>query len=168
MSAICTLGIDPGGTSGLFLGAWRTGERKPYLTRAWQCDMAATPELLGWILDHYTQIDAVQVEAFDARERSRKMRGFSASNMHKLIADLVTICHGAGVAVVTRPPAPVKAWATDDRLRDAGLYKLTAGKPHARDAARHALYAAVRDLGLRDPKSARGEERGDARAPATG
>ena len=151
----CALGGDPGGTSGLFLGAWRAGERKPYLTRAWQCDMGAAPELLRWVLTEYGGlIQAAQFEAFDARERSRKMRGFSASAQHALIAGLVAITAGFLIPVTTRPPSPVKTWATDKRMTAAGLDKAV-GKmtDDALDAARHCAYCACKDLGMRDPLS---------------
>lgn len=55
--------------------------------------------------------------------------------------------------VVQRPAAAVKPWATDERLAAAGLLEACKGMRHARDAARHALYAAVHDAGLPDPLS---------------
>lgn len=36
-------------------------------------------------------------------------------------------------------PSLAMTSVTDDRLKDYGVYSLTAGKPHARDALRHAL-----------------------------
>lgn len=163
---VTALGVDPGGTSGLFLGMWRQGERKPYRHSAWECDMATTPELLRWILRDYGHlIQAVQVEAFDNRERSRKMRGFSASNMHKLITELELTVLQAGLPVPRRvPPAPVKDWANARRIEAAGL-KTAVGKmtDDALMAACHCLYCACKDLGLRDPLSRTGQDR--ARAP---
>ena len=151
---ITSLGIDPGGTSGLFLGSWKPGARKPFLWRAWQCDMAGTPELLGWILDHHTGISVAVTEAFDARERSRKMRGFSASAMAGLIAELDLILSVANVPGAAYPPARIKTWATDKRLEAAGLIAATAGMPdHARDASRGCLFGACKHAGLRDPLS---------------
>lgn len=55
----------------------------------------------------------------------------------------------------TRRAADVKPWATDERLAHAGLLEPTKGMRHAKDAARHALFAAVRDAGLPDPLSRR-------------
>jgi hypothetical protein len=54
-----------------------------------------------------------------------------------------------------RSAAEVKPWATDARLDAAGLLSATTGMRHARDAARHALFSAVKDWGLPDPLSAR-------------
>lgn len=41
-------------------------------------------------------------------------------------------------------PSLAMTTITDDRLRDYGIYDLTAGQPHARDAVRHALTFARR------------------------
>lgn len=153
-SVITTLGIDPGGTSGLFLGSWEPGERKPSRWRAWQCDMTGTAALLEWILDREVPLSLGLIESFDARERSRKMRGFSASAMAGLIAELTVILDSAGVAHATYPPAAIKDWATDKRLGEAGLIDATSGMPaHARDASRACLFGACKHCGLRDPLS---------------
>lgn len=153
-AVITALGIDPGGTSGLFLGSWWPGERKPGLWRAWQCDMAGTPDLLGWILESYREISVAGIEAFDARERSRKMRGFSASAMAALIAELEAILDAAGVPHATYPPATIKDWATGRRLDEAGITDATSGMPdHARDGGRTCLFTACKHAGLRDPLS---------------
>jgi hypothetical protein len=51
-----------------------------------------------------------------------------------------------------RPAGEVKAWATDERLRIAGMLALTAKMPRdARDACRHLLFCAVHDCGMPDP-----------------
>jgi hypothetical protein len=56
-----------------------------------------------------------------------------------------------------RNASQVKAWATDARLDAAGLLAATKGMTHARDAARHALFAAVHDGGIPDPLSQRAQ-----------
>lgn len=155
-AVITSLGIDPGGTSGLFLGSWRDGERKPFLHRSWQCGMDGTRELADWILACY-RVDVAGIEAFDARERSRKMRGFSASAMAALIAELQGDLFAAGVPHGTFPPATIKGWATDKRLDAAGITVATAGMPdHARDGGRACLFTACKHAGLRDPLSRKG------------
>jgi hypothetical protein len=150
------LGIDPGGTSGLLLGAWALGRHKtPLFTRNWQCDMAATPELLEWILgSHGASIGVVAIEAWD--ERGRKTAGFSASAMTRLISELYGIADSRNPGHVrVRPARDVKPWATDRKLEAAGLRPelFPAAMKHSKDGARHALFAACKDLGLRDPMS---------------
>lgn len=61
----------------------------------------------------------------------------------------------AYVSVVVRSASAVKPWANDERLERVGLWRTTKGMLHARDAARHALFTAVRDHGVLDPLSTR-------------
>lgn len=56
-------------------------------------------------------------------------------------------------AAAVRPAAQVKPWATDTRLEAAGLLEACKGMRHARDAGRHALFAAVHSGLLPDPLS---------------
>lgn len=63
-----------------------------------------------------------------------------------------------GFPTYARSASEVKPWATDERLDAAGLLDLTKGMRHARDAARHALFCAVKTYGLPDPLSRRGRE----------
>lgn len=149
---VVSLGGDPGGTTGLFLGGWRDGQKRPpVLARAWSCDAGAAPELLEWILGDYgAMITVAGFEAYDARKNAR---GMTAKAMYELTSALVAAVAGAGIPVVTRPPSMVKPWATDRRLSAAGVLDLTGKMPDARDASRHSLYAASKDGGLRDPLS---------------
>lgn len=152
----CALGGDPGGGNGFFLAAWGNGRhRSPLITRAWVVNMEGAAELAGWVLSEYGYlIMAAGLEQFDSRARSRRMRGFSATAAHETVARLAALISDAGITVTVRPPALVKPWATDRRLEAAGLMSATAGMPdHARDGARHCLYTACHDLGLRDPLS---------------
>jgi hypothetical protein len=74
-----------------------------------------------------------------------------------LISDLLTVAvHGAllgPVQSVQRSASEVKPWATDLRLSAAGLIEPTKGMNHARDAARHAIFAAVHAGLMVDPLS---------------
>lgn len=54
---------------------------------------------------------------------------------------------------VLNSAAMVKPWATDARLEAAGLLPALKGMRHARDAARHALFHAVKSEVLPDPLS---------------
>lgn len=75
------------------------------------------------------------------------------------MAQIAQWAHGHQLRYVERRAADVKPWATDTRLDRVGLLEPTRGMRHARDAARHALYAAVRDCGLVDPLSRKGGRR---------
>lgn len=56
-------------------------------------------------------------------------------------------------ATKVRSAAEVKGWATDERLKAAGILDKLQGMRHAKDAARHALFHAVRSGVLVDPLS---------------
>ena len=150
--AVTSLGIDPGGTCGLLLACWIRGERLPCAVRAWQVNHHGAIELLGWILDAYGPVlSCAGMEAFRPGHGRRD----------PLTRDLtVALGHEADqhdVDLHSWPAATVKTWTGDRkgdrRLRVAGLYEVTAGQPHARDAARPCLYAAVHGHRLPDPLS---------------
>ncbi len=73
----------------------------------------------------------------------------------RLTRDMVgALCAFDSIAtVVIRTASEVKPWATDKRLNAVGLLNATRGMPHARDAARHALFAAVHAGAMPDPLS---------------
>lgn len=75
--------------------------------------------------------------AFTTREAVARLRAWSVG--------LATL--------VERRAADVKPWATDERLDAVGLLEPTKGMRHARDAARHALFCAVKECGRPDPLS---------------
>jgi hypothetical protein len=150
--AVTSLGADPGGTTGLLLACWIRGERRPAAVRAWQVQHDGATELLGWILGAYGRvITCAAMEAF--------MPG--AGRRDPLTRDLCVALEreaaGRGVTLRDWPAATVKPWTGDKkgdrRLKEAGLFEVTAGQPHARDSARYALYAAVHDGRLPDPLS---------------
>lgn len=70
-----------------------------------------------------------------------------------LVGQLQRVAALRGVRYVERSASQVKPWATDDRLAHARLLEPTKGMRHSRDAARHALFAAVHDGALPDPLS---------------
>jgi hypothetical protein len=154
---ITVLGIDPGDTAGFLLAGWRPGERKAAFARAFQCDEASAAGLLTMIIGRAREagavITAAQAEAFDDRPRGG-LRGTSPAAIRAQTGDLEQACRRHGIPARFRPAADVKRWATDERLRRAGLLEVTAGMPaHARDAGRHCLYRAVHDSGVPDPLS---------------
>lgn len=122
--------------------------------------LQVSPELIEPVLDMLAQDDrtAIAVERFVVGRRAGRSATAAAGGTTRDMVGVVTAWAGrAGVRYVhTRAAADVKPWATDRRLHAAGLLEpLTTGMRHARDAARHALFCAVRDYGLPDPLSAR-------------
>jgi len=153
---VTVLGIDIGDTTGMLLATWDRENRKALEARAFQCDRATSPLLLGWILAEYGfLICGGGIEAFVSGPRSLKLKGTKAGPIRAQHAELTAIAEAAGVRLVSRPAVTVKAWSVDDRLRAAGLLDITAGQGHARDGGRHAIYAACHDRGLPDPLSRR-------------
>jgi len=159
------LGIDPGPIPGvvrLRVDINRPGENLvangAYLrgTDA----MQVTPGMLIQVLDglHYTAtaFDVVAMERFVVGRRAARSASAAAGGRTRdMIGEITGWATDKQLKLVTRAAADVKPWAVDKRLHAAGLLDLTAGMRHARDAARHALFCAVKDYGLPDPLSSK-------------
>ena len=149
------IGIDPGPTTGIVV----LGGPDPL---AIQSNAAAAPVVLAGLLSLDTSPVLVQIEAFVVGRTSMRA-GHHGVLTRELIEQLrhVWETHDSGPAGrlggrwLQRSAGNVKPWATELRLASAGLLEPTKGMPHARDAARHALFAAVRDGGHPDPLSKR-------------
>jgi hypothetical protein len=151
------LGIDPGPTTGIVL--WVPG-LAPMVA---QCNVPAVGLV---VLGLFEAQDAApgglfsvvygQVERFVTRAVSAKA-GRNGDITRKLIQQVTELTreHPSVVSWRERSASEVKPWAMDERLDAAGLLAPTKGMPHARDAARHALFTAVRDGGVPDPLSKR-------------
>ena len=129
------IGIDPGPTPGLVV-----------LT-AYDGRVTAVTKLDGPALDfrgldeQLAQSSLVSMERFVlGRGTARKTRAGTEKTLAQ-IAEVRALCVRMGARLVQFPAGAVKPWATDERLRAFGCY--VTGNHH-RDAARHALYAAVR------------------------
>lgn len=139
------LGIDPGGTTGLCVVSW--GPTWAW-NRPWQVKNITPDQLVKIITD---ERDRARRDLIVACEAFVPSRGHRSTAGPRLTRDLI----GAALSVdtkltVVRPAGQVKPWATDKRLVVFGMNALR-GLPHAADAARHALYAGVHDLGWPDP-----------------
>jgi hypothetical protein len=146
------LGIDPGGTTGTALLVYDDGQ---WFISFHQYPSNAAIDATRVSLE-CDRPDLVAVEKFVVSRRSGRSKTAQAGESARLIiGGVAQLCQEHGVRFVQRPAGTVKPWATDRRLDAAGLLAPTKGMGHARDAARHALYAAVRDLGLPDPLSTR-------------
>jgi hypothetical protein len=152
------LGIDPGPTTGFcilgFNGRWPASASH---THALACDAAMAPKLLDWLLEIYahpvTYWTAGGIEEF--RRGNIKGGQRNAGVTADLVVSLSKIAGDHDLVLACRPAVLVKRWASDSRLRAAGLYDITSKSVDARDAARHSLFAAVRDAGAPDPLSKR-------------
>lgn len=150
------VGIDPGPVIGV-VRLWLEYGHGP--TRVLETEAAqVTPRLLTVTLAALMDGDraAIAVERFVVGPRAARSStpagGADAREVVRLVTDWAAqsslLCHA-------RSAAEVKPWATDVRLDAAGLLAPTTGMRHARDAARHALFAACKTYGLPDPLSTR-------------
>lgn len=144
------MGIDPGPSTGI--AVYHTHEKVPW--SAFQCDGESALWLINSLLVSW-QPSVVAIEEFEVRNNGGTT-GKDAELTRRLIHFAQERAHAANTiatirnTVVTRKPGLVKPWATDKRLAMTG-FPLGAKFKDARDAARHALYAAVRDGRERDP-----------------
>lgn len=150
------LGIDPGPTPGFVLLMPHPGGRGRISARVVQCDRPCALSVLEMLLSGPDAgiEEVVAIERFVVGRGS--MRSGRAGEVTRgLIGSLQSYAEHRGARVVLRSAAEVKPWATDGRLAAAGLLEPTKGMRHAKDAARHALFAAVKDGVLPDPLSKR-------------
>lgn len=137
------IGVDPGPIPGIVVLGIEDGQL------AHVGVMQCSAELLYTLVATFNPYKEalVAVERFVTRGRANAAQSLTRDQ----VANLLRI-HPRSVQ---RNASQVKAWATDTRLEAAGLLEACKGMRHARDAARHALYAAVHDAGLTDPLSKR-------------
>jgi hypothetical protein len=147
------IGVDPGMTTGVC--ALHIVEQamavEPLLYQAYGYEAAML--LVGALVDDTVwDTGLIAVERFVVSGRAGRSGSAAAGHMtRELIGALGTL----GVQTFSRNAATVKTWATEKRLEAAGLLAATKGMGHARDAARHALYAGVHESLLADPLSSK-------------
>lgn len=139
----CVLGIDPGGTTGFCL-------LESTLTVV-MCGQVVdlTPSTVLIAIQKFSGVarDNVRIACEDFVVRGLRRRTHTAP---KATMDLIGAVRTLP-RVTMRTASQVKPWATDKRLLRLAGHEMLTGRPHAADAARHALYAGVRDLGWPDP-----------------
>ncbi|MCW2496330.1 hypothetical protein [Jatrophihabitans sp.] len=150
------VGVDPGVTTGIASLTYGTELLDRVLVQVH--GSRAVKTIVEALLDSELARPLLAVEQFVVSTRAGRSGTAVAGRITRaLIAELQALGmdHAAGTAleVVTRPAALVKPWASDLRLDAAGLLAPTKGMGHARDAARHALYAAVHSGIAVDPLS---------------
>lgn len=146
---VFVIGVDPGRTTGIAI----------YDPAAPTWDLIqCTPDAVLWIIEH--AIDdlgarRIAVERFVVGPRAGRSADAKAGEITRdLIGALGTFQETYGVAVFLRSASEVKPWATNKRLAAAGVNTCSTMR-HAADAARQALFAAVRDCGVVDPLSSK-------------
>jgi len=144
------IGIDPGPVVGI-VGLWTDRPLTPDII---QCTAPTLESVLSGLYPGSNTVLAVEqfvVGPLAARGNNPQAGALARS----VIRACEFWAERRGVMCHVRSAAEVKPWATDTRLTMAGLWAPTKGMRHARDAARHALFAAVKDCGLPDPLSQR-------------
>jgi hypothetical protein len=156
------IGIDPGPIPGIVrlqLDAnWVGATCNAFRVMDAQA-LQISPDLIEPVLDMLAQDDqpVVAVERFVVGRRSALSSTPAAGARTRGMVGVVEAwADRNSVRCISRSAAEVKPWATDQRLAVAGLLEpLTNGMRHARDAARHALFCAVKDYGMPDPLSSK-------------
>lgn len=151
---ITIVGVDPGSTTGIFVLHTRDGRADLSLSCSGQVkDYRSVLNTVSGIVvtdDRYLNC-VLAVEKFVVGSRAgRSATPKGGENARVVVALLGTLPCFA----YYRSASQVKPWATDKRLKAAGLLALTSST-HTRDAARHALFCAVHDGYLPDPLSDR-------------
>jgi hypothetical protein len=148
------IGADPGPTTGLALQDWDDGK-----LISWTVLQVDGDSALGVLAAIMTRRAAylgtamvkrcAQVEPF-VTGQSAGTRGSKADYTRQQAFALVEELQLWGYAVKLRKAADVKTWASDKRLKAAGILRPPENR-HGNDASRHALYTAVHDAYLPDP-----------------
>lgn len=144
------LGADPGLTTGLAVldlerRTWELAQLSPLLVMP----------LIGALIERYDVV-GIACERFVVGPRASRSATPRGGQVARELEAQIDAVADPGlrvhpIKVIRRSASQVKPWATAERLKAAGI--ATRGMPHALDAARHALYAAVRDFGFPDPLS---------------
>lgn len=151
------VGIDPGPVPGL--ASLLVEDSRLTNVVVLQCSHQLLADVLRPLLERHTVRTIVQVETFVVGKASMRS-GADGAITRDLVGQVIEVTTSFGrsrpehaVEYAQRSASQVKPWATDARLLAAGLASRCSGMRHARDAARHALWAAVTDGCLPDPLS---------------
>lgn len=150
------MGVDPGPIPGIVAAHYIDGLRAADPTVI-QCNHQIAPFIVEELLGEAARVPRLlALETFRVSGRSARCSTPKAGELTRnLLGALIELARRLDIRVVERTASDVKPFATDDRLRKAGLYVPTEGMRHARDGARHHLFAAIRDGIIPDPLSRR-------------
>jgi hypothetical protein len=155
MSPALIVGVDPGPIPGIVVLALTAEHRITPST--FQCDAGSVLWLVRESLSsaHPWDRRILAIERFVVGPRAARSSTPKAGQVTRDMVGALTAfgLQLPGVQVVQRCASEVMPWAVDARLDRAGLLDLTTGMPHARAAARHALFATVNAGLMPDPLS---------------
>lgn len=164
---LLVIGVDPGPQPGIVALRWSDGLLLS--AHVVQCTAGIAPSIVTWLLaeDIHPELRAVvQTERFVVGRGSGKSARAGAVTrdlvgaVEREVGFHSHLVSGYPATVVQENASRVKTWATDARLEAAGLLAMTKGMTHARDAARHSLFASVMHGLVPDPLS-KGARRGE-------
>ncbi len=155
MSAVVVVGVDPGPTPG-FCGLLISVDRQITDVQLGQVSEGLIETLLAAYVQPWRALDVkvlIGVERFVSGHRAARSSTAGAGRVTRDMVGVIDLLgRELGATVVQRSASQVKAWATDERLKKAGL-EVPSGMRHAKDGARQALFAAVHARHLPDPLS---------------
>lgn len=157
---IVAIGMDPGPTPGLVKLTY--SEQRLLTVDVVQCTASCFLDILQMWLRGLPKGSACE-RYFGVERYVRNLRGGggqAGALTRDMVGSALTLATAGGCHSAQRSAVEVKAWATNLRLTTAGLYEPTQGMPHARDAARHALFTAVADGKIPDPLSRKAQRDG--------
>ena len=129
------LGLDPGETTGVC-----SLTIDPNQLDNWAQDQVNT-SIIEWGVDQYSRLitpsrtNLVIAESYRIYSWRVKQHTWSSLLTPRLVGSIETLCRLHGVPLIMQSAQTGKAFCTDDRLKEWGLY--WPGHPHAMDAARH-------------------------------
>ena len=155
------IGVDPGGTTGIVV-ITLGDDGKYYTLHSAEMPGQQFVEAFGRLIDGLVAsrklMDGepllIAAEQFVVRGRASRSKTPQGGQLaRRIIGWLESSTKPDQLSL--RSASQVKKWATNRRLERAGLLAaIPAGGGHARDAGRHALFAARMDLKWPDPLSA--------------
>jgi hypothetical protein len=158
VSIVSAIGIDPGPTTGICLmefineGVYPLPEHNVTLIQA---NSGTALRVLEAYLAHFYGDERIVkriagIEAF-VTGSSAGTRGKNADLTRQYVMKFTELLELFGYYPKIRKAGDVKPWASDKRLLRAGVPKLPDSMRHSGDAARHCLFAAVKDAHMKDP-----------------
>ena len=161
MGTVVVVGVDPGptpGVVGLLIEEGQITDLQLAQTSAGIVGLTVGGIVMRWkghpqITDARDAAVLIGVERFVSGARAARSSSAGAGRITRDMDGVIERCGvELGAVVVQRSAVQVKAWATDERLKKAGI-EIPKSMRHTVDGARHSLYAAVHAGHLPDPMS---------------